>query len=222
MLVRKVALKGKNKLADKWDKQPYTIIGVPNRGVPVYKVQKEGGDNMIKTLNRNMLLPISAIPRVPDTTIPSKRPAKMPEADAEIGSACSESEESDSETVYVPKYIIPHKRNNMRSPSLEIAQGTQDSSVNISTLTEPPELISDITVSVSTNSTPNASLSNRSSHPGTNMSNTGDSTASVVSEPPQNAPRRSTRVRVPPDRYGEWLMHQNTAVDKDTMQICYV
>ena len=96
--------------------------------------------------------------------------------------------------------------------------------MNISTLTEPPELISDTTISVRSNSTPNASLSNRSSHPGTNMSNTGDSTASVVSKPPQNAPapRRSTRVRVPPDRYGEWLMHQNTAVDKDTMQIWYV
>ena len=89
VLVRKVGLKGKNKLADKWDKQPYTIIGIPNRGVPVYNVQKEGGDNMIKTLHRNMLLPFSAILRVPDTTVPSKWPDKIPKADAETGSTCS-------------------------------------------------------------------------------------------------------------------------------------
>ena len=89
--------------------------------------------NTIKTLHRNMLLPFLAILRVPDTTVSSKWPVslKVPEADAKTGSASSESEESDSETVYVPRYVIPHKRNTIRSPSLDLAQGTQDSSVNI-------------------------------------------------------------------------------------------
>ena len=61
MLIRKVGLKGKNKLADKWNKHPYIVIEVLNEGVPVYKVQRESGDLMVKTIHRNMLLPFSAI-----------------------------------------------------------------------------------------------------------------------------------------------------------------
>ena len=62
VLIRKVGLKGKNKLADRWDKHSYIVIEVPNEGVPVYRVQRESGDSMVKTLHRNILLPFSAIP----------------------------------------------------------------------------------------------------------------------------------------------------------------
>ena len=62
MLIRKVGQKGKNKLADRWEKHSYIVIEVPNKGVPVYRVQPESEYSPVKTLHRNMLLPFSAIP----------------------------------------------------------------------------------------------------------------------------------------------------------------
>ncbi|MCG8078888.1 MAG: DDE-type integrase/transposase/recombinase, partial [Candidatus Thiodiazotropha taylori] len=62
VLIRKVGLKGKNKLADKWDKYPYIVIAQPDRSIPVFTVKRESGDGSAKTLHRNMLLPFSSIP----------------------------------------------------------------------------------------------------------------------------------------------------------------
>ena len=61
MIIIKVGLKGKNKLADRWDKHSYIVIEVQNEGVPVYRVQRELGDSTMETLYRNMLLSFSAI-----------------------------------------------------------------------------------------------------------------------------------------------------------------
>ncbi|MCG8048682.1 MAG: RNase H-like domain-containing protein, partial [Candidatus Thiodiazotropha endolucinida] len=60
VLVRLVGLRGKQKLADKWEKSPYIVRSKPNDSIPVYKVQKESDESCIRTLHRNMLLPFSA------------------------------------------------------------------------------------------------------------------------------------------------------------------
>ena len=56
VLIRKVGLKGKQKLADKWDKHIYVVLGMPDKSVPVYRVQRKFGDSTVKTLHRNILL----------------------------------------------------------------------------------------------------------------------------------------------------------------------
>ena len=61
VLIRKVGIKGKHKLADRWDKHPYVVIDKPFENIPVFKVQKESGDKQVKILHRNMLLPFSCI-----------------------------------------------------------------------------------------------------------------------------------------------------------------
>ena len=61
VLVRKVGLKGKNKLADKWDEQPYLIQSMPDNDLPVYRVQAENGKGPVRVLHRNMLLPFNVI-----------------------------------------------------------------------------------------------------------------------------------------------------------------
>lgn len=38
VLVRNVGLKGKNKLADKWDSDVYVIKDIPNSDIPVFTV----------------------------------------------------------------------------------------------------------------------------------------------------------------------------------------
>ena len=58
VLIRKVGLKGKNKLADKLNKHSYIVIEVLNEGVPCIRFSV----NQVKTLHRNMLLPFIAIP----------------------------------------------------------------------------------------------------------------------------------------------------------------
>lgn len=62
VLIRLVGLKGKNKLADRWDEEPYTILRQPIPDVPVFDVQKEDGTGRVKTLHRNLLLPIGSLP----------------------------------------------------------------------------------------------------------------------------------------------------------------
>ena len=64
VLIRNVGLKGKNKLADKRARDTYNLINQINSDILVFKVKKESGNEKIKTLHRNMLLPISFIPRL--------------------------------------------------------------------------------------------------------------------------------------------------------------
>ena len=59
VLIRNVGLKGKNKLADKRARDTYNLINQINSDILVFKVKKESGNEKIKTLHRNMLLPIS-------------------------------------------------------------------------------------------------------------------------------------------------------------------
>ena len=58
MLIRKVGLKAKGR----WDKHFYIVIEIPKKGKPVYRVQRESGDSTVKTQQRELLLPFSAIP----------------------------------------------------------------------------------------------------------------------------------------------------------------
>ena len=57
VLIRKVGLRGKHKLADRWDKDSYIVLDKSDSNIHVYKIQKEFGEGSVKTLHRNMLLP---------------------------------------------------------------------------------------------------------------------------------------------------------------------
>ena len=58
VLVRQLGLKGKHKLADKWEDDIYQILD-KDTNLPFYKVKKENGNGRIRTLHRNHLLPIT-------------------------------------------------------------------------------------------------------------------------------------------------------------------
>ena len=62
VLVKVVAFQGKHKIADKWERDPYKIISQPNQDIPVYKLQREDGVGKVRTLHRNLLLPIGSLP----------------------------------------------------------------------------------------------------------------------------------------------------------------
>jgi len=58
VLVKNVGLKGKHKLADRWRPERFVVRKKPNDDIPVYVVATEDG-SQVKTLHRNMLLPLT-------------------------------------------------------------------------------------------------------------------------------------------------------------------
>lgn len=233
VLIRNVGLKGKNKLADKWDKHTYVVIEKPDQDIPVYKVQKESGDHSVKTLHRNMLLPFSSIPGPFDISISSpvkqkfksaqpkvttrKQPTHISESDSN-----SESSDTDSYMYSVPKYVIPQRRTTRQVPSVHTLHDTTnevslhgDTNIeNIGTGNIEFESHNSISDTTQAHSIGNGNSSRLDSE---------SSSTYQVEEPSvgQVEPRRSARVRRPPDRYGEWIVSQQTVTDPDT-QVWYV
>ena len=92
VLVRKVGIKGKHKLADIWESCTYIVQSQPMPDVPVYVVQKEGSKAKPRTLHRNMLLPFHGLPHI-EEDIP-KRSTVTPQQQVEV----EETYSSDSDT----------------------------------------------------------------------------------------------------------------------------
>ena len=64
MLVKNAGVRGRCKLADRWEKHPYISIDQPNDDIPVYRV-KHGGAGLrskSRNLHRNFLLPFNGLP----------------------------------------------------------------------------------------------------------------------------------------------------------------
>ena len=57
VLVRNVGLKGRQKLADRWQKHPYIVTSQSILDIPIYEVKKENSNAKLRRLHRNMLLP---------------------------------------------------------------------------------------------------------------------------------------------------------------------
>ena len=67
VLVKNVSLRGRNKLADRWEPHPYIIISQPIDDTPVYEVKREGSRfKKSRTLHRNLLLPFMSIDKTED------------------------------------------------------------------------------------------------------------------------------------------------------------
>jgi transposase InsO family protein len=89
VLVRNVSIRGKNKIADRWENEPYTIINKPRDDIPVFQVRKTNPKSKtIRTLHRNLLLPLRTSKKTSEVLTENKN-------------------ELDSKT---QKYIIPQRR----------------------------------------------------------------------------------------------------------------
>ncbi len=114
VLVRNVGIRGKHKLADRWEKDPYIVQRIPNPDVPVYEVQKESVRGPVRTLHRNLLLPFTSIPC--DTTelhtdsTPMTKPKTRctPKFTDTETTSCTSSDDTDTDTTQ--RYIIPARR----------------------------------------------------------------------------------------------------------------
>ena len=50
VLVRNVGLRGKQKIADRWQEDVYVVVGKPNEEIPVFEVRRENGSSSSKSL----------------------------------------------------------------------------------------------------------------------------------------------------------------------------
>ena len=64
VLVRNTGIRGKCKLANKWEDVPYTIVEQPDLDIPlfVFVMLQEGNGMATRTLHRNILLPVNFLP----------------------------------------------------------------------------------------------------------------------------------------------------------------
>lgn len=235
VLVRNVAFKGKHKLADKWERDPYVVIHIPDSSIPVFKVKKESGRHEIKTLHRNMLLPFSYIPRTSefhdsslsneDSSVQKQRRNGGGSSHTPSSSESSE-EESDSDS-YLPRYVIPQRRKRTDNASgtshttrkpISITDSSNHSSGDTTHLS-----VSHRNIDSSSYNRPEISTyTRRSESINPTVSNTPNHSATTLSPNVDEQPRRSGRIRKPPDKYGEWISHQQSLVNDDSTQIWYV
>ena len=65
VLVQKVGVKGKHKIGDKWEHDPYIVISQPNDDIPVYEIRRDNSRaKKTRLLHRTLLLPFVGLPRL--------------------------------------------------------------------------------------------------------------------------------------------------------------
>ncbi|XP_053375744.1 uncharacterized protein LOC123535477 isoform X3 [Mercenaria mercenaria] len=62
VLVHNVGIRGKNKLADRWERDVHVVVDQPNPNLSIYSVKREHGQSHPRLLRRNLLLPFMGIP----------------------------------------------------------------------------------------------------------------------------------------------------------------
>lgn len=96
ILVRNVKLRGKHKLADKWEDDVYIVLRKAG-DMPVYTVKPEGKDGPVRTLHRDLLLPCGFLSAAV-TNEPVKQPSVRRPRTRQFPTAESEEEEGSSDS----------------------------------------------------------------------------------------------------------------------------
>ena len=166
VLVRNVGLRGKQKLADRWEQQSYTVVRQPNPDIPVFEVKStQSKTRKIRRLHRNLLLPFMGLPcktssqERQDSTLSSESNQQnsspvlgdtqagnadtlAPDlSDAELGNSAEELDTTTEQDATPARYIIPQRRR-PGSPGLqlqtrEVTQETQGKSKPVRTRRKP-------------------------------------------------------------------------------------
>ena len=99
VLVRNVGLRGKNKLADRWEHKPYIVKAQPNPDIPVYEVQEDNTrSRKTRLLHRNLLLPFMGLPcsERQQTTVADQPSADIEQTDIETDNLSESVSEEDT------------------------------------------------------------------------------------------------------------------------------
>ncbi|XP_061593076.1 uncharacterized protein LOC133457765 [Cololabis saira] len=106
VLVRNVRLRGKHKLADRWEAEVYVVVSRAG-DLPVYRVCPERKKGPLRTLHRDLLLPCRFLPvSVPESSTPppvTKKPRTRQNPGSENEN--EECEQSDDDESYPLRYV---------------------------------------------------------------------------------------------------------------------
>ncbi|XP_056307611.1 uncharacterized protein LOC130219290 [Danio aesculapii] len=102
VLVRNVRLRGKHKLADKWESEVYVVVKRAG-DLPVYTVRPETKDSPLRTLHRDLLLPCGFLPASEISSHPLTKPPSKPRTRRNPGK-----EPSDDDNISDPEDEYPN------------------------------------------------------------------------------------------------------------------
>ncbi|CAI5656502.1 unnamed protein product [Oreochromis niloticus] len=106
VLVRNVRLRGKHKLADKWEADVYVVVSHAN-DLPVYTVCPEAGNGPLRTLHRDLLLPCGFLPiSAPETPAPPTVQRPRTRQNPGYVNECFDDVMSDDEEVYPSRVVL--------------------------------------------------------------------------------------------------------------------
>ncbi|XP_077864572.1 uncharacterized protein LOC144350093 [Saccoglossus kowalevskii] len=109
VLVKNVNLRGKTKIADRWEQEPYRVLSIPNPDLPVYVVKQEHSGKE-RTLHRNLLKHCYDSPRPTPVSLaePKPRPSRKLRVKREVPRAATPEEwSSDSDGEYMMGALDP-------------------------------------------------------------------------------------------------------------------
>ena len=234
VLVKNVGIRGKHKIADRWEQSPYVVLSQPNKDIPVYVVQAESGEGPKRTLHRNLLLPYFALPcpltPAPHQTSPERHRAprtrsKYPRSHSKRGGNSNSSGNSDSssdeaEWVVGPLQVTQPSQQHAGEDAPQSSLSPEATPFSPSSKSQPYELPSEphLGGETSTASVEEVDREIATLGPGEPedmaqepQDDSGDCTESEGEE--QIKPRRSTRPRKQPSwmESGEFKIQQHVA-----------
>ena len=206
VLVQNVGIKGKHKLADRWCSELYLVIGKPNEDIPVFRVRPENGGKD-RVLHRNMLLPL-ALPWMNEESDID---------DVNSDETSTEDYENEGENEHYVTEVLP----NVECVKINVCDNdigdSNDPDVGVIG-NDLGALNNDVV-----DNDQNIDVSNTSLDNGDNNGNvdaqTSNSDDQIISDSQQDdgqsTLRRSTRIRGPPVRYGDFYCHANSVQTLD-------
>ena len=214
VLVRNVSVRGKNKLGDKWERNPYVVIEKPNLDLPVFKVQQEGNKGPIRTLHRNLLLPFMSIDdnQSRSEELETRRSRLTNRSRSNVrntgqGQSSRSGSDSDSSEESIP-YVIPARRNSANEQVRHIQTSSFDggntfgiSNISHSDLNHSHDRISGTGNITETFATQDP-VGSQGEH-------------SVFPDPSPVRYTRPQRTRKPPDRLGDWVCAMQAEPDEN-------
>ena len=117
VLIRRLGPRITGKVCDRWEKEIYRVLS-KSSDIPVYTVQQENGQGPIRTLHRNLLLPIGALDGENQMESPQPHTTVRPSEDSkDVQTNSFEEEESGEEPCW--DINIQYPPNNLRATAPE-------------------------------------------------------------------------------------------------------
>ncbi len=229
VLVRKLGFTGKHKLEDKWEKDIFKVVDKID-DIPVYKIRRENGQGKVRTLHRNNILPLETPLREPEhlTATPARTKHAKPKP-TETAEDYSDSSADSSDETYEIRTRNDSSNIQIQDPVRENSEvdvddigigGNDKQNENLDDEDSGGQIDGEHNEQGSEDSDESSRERNDSEHNNAHNSEVSDELSGEDNDESEGEhdneldryatktpPRRSTRIRRPPDRFGVVISH---------------